>query len=272
VVLSDWRRFLSEEGLTAQVATTDGFEGNFGADDLAEAWPGARLIRISNGGLGLNAVDPAAIFESVEAAPPGWVLLVKLDTLPYCEGPGPGYLAGLVRTLEAGKYWGATGSFIPCDLSRDAEGRAVTARYSNNYSLFRRDAWLGVMADRRPDFVEQIRSRRLTPASRFVTEATIESYLQESGERMLFLEDSTDRSVLHVNQWGDDLLRIRERYLRRQGVDPFLNRFATARREPWQYPAWQRYYGWPRPSRLRRARVWAGRTRRRLLDVLSGRS
>jgi hypothetical protein len=213
----------------------------------------------------LNALDPAAIFEAIESAESEWILLVKLDTLPYCSSPEPEFLDRLIQDVEAAGLWGATGAFIPPDLRRGVGGRPITARYSNNYSLFRRQEWLSVIRNRRPDFEQDIRARELKPSSRFITEATIEEFLSESGERMLFLEDTPDRNVLHVNQWGDDLLAIRERYLRQDGVAPFLNRYQEGRRQPWTYPAWERYFGWPKPSALRRFRVWVGRVRRQLI-------
>ena len=264
VVLRDWLTFLGSPCLYARIATVTDRNDNFTTEHLEGVWPYCDLLPVSQGGLGLNALDAAAIFEVVESAKSEWILLVKLDTLPYCSLPEPGFLNWLIGDVEAAGLWGATGSFIPHDLSRDGAGRAVTTRYSNNYSLFRRDAWLDVIMRRRPDFVDQIRTRQLTPSSRFVTEATIEEYLLDSGDRMLFLEDTLNRSVFHVNQWGQELLDIRERYLRREGIERFLNLYDESRLEPWKYPAWERYYGWPRPHPLRRFRIWAGRTRRQM--------
>lgn len=268
IVLADWLRFLGQPELPVLVSTMMQREDNFTLPQLQEHVPHAQVWDCPTGGLNIQALDPAGIYESIEQAKTKWVVLVKLDTLVYVDQPQADFLPQVIDQIKQAGAWGAMGSFTPPDLDHNEQGVAVTARYSNNYSIFRRSDWLGVFDQVNPEFVQQIRMRQLVPDSRFVTEDCIEGYLKNTGRRMLFLEDTQSRNALHINQWGQTLLDIRQRYLKQEGVDPFLNRYTQTQGEPWDCPEWQRYYGWPRNGIIRRSRVKLGKVRRQLGKVL----
>jgi len=262
VVLKDWRKFFADPSPPLYVMTIKDHPGNFEPEDVQRAWPGARVDTIGACGLGLPAIEPAAFYEIVAAAETEWLLMIKLDVLPHCDQPDPEFLAKIIERVKRSGAWGSTGSFIPPDLSRNNLGEPVTARYSNNYSMFRPTEWLKAIESHRPAHVQAVRERKLTPESRFVTEAAIEEFLSQSGERLLFLEDTPERYVFHVNQWEQRLLEVREKFLRQEGIDPFMNTYTEKQREPWTYPAWERYYGWPRLSMARRLWIKLGAWRR----------
>ena len=264
VVLEDWKRFLGSDTLPLKLMTLSNHEGNFSADDVREIWVNSDVCFIDHESLSLQAIEPAAMFELVSGIDTEWVLVIKLDVLPDCARPDEGFLSGLIKRVEQSNAWGCTGAFIPPDLTSDKHGEWITARYSNNYSLFRPKDWLNALQKQRPDHVQAVRERLLVPESRFVTESAIEQYLAESGERMLFLEDTPDRYVFHVNQWEDELLKIRNDFKAKRGIEPFMNRYRDDQREPWTYPAWQRYYGWPKLGVLTRVRMKLGALRRRV--------
>ena len=83
----------------------------------------------------------------VNAAPTEWVLLIKLDTLPYRSGHAS-WLSDAMDVIQRHRLFGMTGSFVPDpDQSPLEAGYCVTQKYSNNFSLFRKADWLRVNSD-----------------------------------------------------------------------------------------------------------------------------
>ena len=254
VVLNDWISYIGPDCPPLRIATVLERVGNVSEQDVRAIWPACTVVPVEPSGLSLAALEPAAVFETIRSSDSEWILLIKLDTIPYVSNPGACFLQQLIEHVEANGFWGATGSFVPPADRVRFDGSYATTRYSNNFSLFRRQSWVDTLLARRADFIGDIAERILTASSRFVIESTIEDFLLESGERMYFVEDSIDRSVFHINKWEADLLRIRQRYLLRDGVFPFLNVLDPVRGDAWTYPPWRRYYGHERPSFFARSR------------------
>ena len=70
-----------------------------------------------------------------------------------------------------------------------------------------------------------------------------------------------------INLWGEQLREVRKDYLSRKGVIPYLNKLPELRGNL-LYP-WDRYYGYPKPSKFKRLKIWLGKWRRKFLQFNS---
>ena len=92
----------------------------------------------------VSEIDPEAIRLAVEAAPTEWVLLVKLDTLPYRSGHET-WLDDAMERVDKYGLLGMTGGFLIADLVPLEDGYSSTQKFSNNFSIFRRSDWLRII-------------------------------------------------------------------------------------------------------------------------------
>lgn len=184
---------------------------------------------------------------------------------PYAATAQPGWIDRLIDDIERHGYWGATGSFRPFDVRQGACGGFVTQCFSQNFAVFRREEWLQAVESEGGDLVRRMAIRHLVPGDRFETERAVDAYVRKKGLLLRFVADTSERSIFHVNQWGDRLLELRQRYRRREGIEPYLNVPVPEPGGLGEVHPWQRYYGHPKPPLLKRLRIWAGKHRRRLL-------
>jgi hypothetical protein len=269
-VLEDWLHFLG--GRPNQVIFT--VSPATGAppiyEELRKEGKIDRIIGIEPNGRLVGQIEAEAVRVVVEAAPTEWVLLIKLDTLPYRSGHA-GWLADAMEVIHRYKLFGMTGSALADPSQRPLEkDYCVTQKYSNNFSLFRRSDWLSVInqavGQESGAFLSN-RSQFSGENLRFLNEYLIENHLEETGRKMLVRIESLDWSVFHVNVWGETLRKVRISYIKRKGVKRFLNKGKPLRRVP-LHP-WQKYYGFPSPPLLRHLRIVLGSWRRNLLGARS---
>jgi hypothetical protein len=224
------------------------------------------LIPMETKGRSVGEIDPHGIIAAIEAVETEYVLLIKLDTLPFRRG-FENWLAEDLALIERHGLFGATGGFLIPDLTRLNATHSLAPKYSNNFSLFRKDDWLSVirrwLSDGSAGAFNQD-PRYQGDNVRYGLEVAIESYLSEAGKHMLIRHESSNWSVFHVNVWGERLRAVREQYLTRKGIGPFLNTGRPVTR-PLAHP-WQVYYLHPRPSRLRLLRIWLGEQRRKMFS------
>jgi hypothetical protein len=264
-VLGDWLDFLGGRPKQVIFAVSPSTGAPPVYEELRSEGLVDHLLFIDTGGSSVMEMDAKAIRSVVEAAPTEWVLLIKLDTLPYRKGHD-GWLCDAMIRIQRHGLLGMTGSSAMMKLAPLEEGYSLTQKFSNNFSMIRRSDWLNAVTacvgkdyDRGPASSLRFQGDHL----RFVNEGAIESHLELTGQHMLVRHECHDWSVFHVNVWGETLRRVRESYQNRRRIKKFLTT-GTPPRGPFRYP-WQKYYGYPKPPILRLMRIVLGRWRRNLL-------
>lgn len=261
-VLDDWLEFVGVAPARLIFATTDEEAASPSVAALRAQVPFAEVLEIQRCGRGLTTVEGEALVNAAERATTPWLLFFKLDTLPYAT-EDRGWLGRALAEIARGGYTGFTGSSRWPDLADAGDGWRKTQRFSLNFGLLPRAFFLDVMKNDCAEQLAMVSSGELSKHERFFIERSIEARLRATGGWNLYRPETPGWTVFHVNAWGDELARIRERYRRRVGIEPFLNDGAPRAQEAWRSPRWERYYGAPRPGLARRLRLWAGRVRRR---------
>jgi hypothetical protein len=264
-VLGDWLQFLGGRPGRILFAVSPSTGAPPVYEELRNEGMIDQILSIDPAGRTVMETEPRATRLVVEAAPTEWVLLIKLDTLPYRLGHDDWLSQAMERILKHGLV-GMTGSSPMMTLAPLEEGYSLTQKFSNNFSLIRRSDWLNtVSACVGTDYNE---GPALTPLFqgaqiRFLNEYAIESHLERTGQHMLVRHESRDWSVFHVNVWGESLRRVRESYNGRRRINRFLTS-GKPPKGPFRYP-WQKYYGYPKPPPITLLRIVLGRWRRNLL-------
>jgi hypothetical protein len=228
-----------------------------------------RVIYLDPKGRSIYEADAEGIRLTMEAAETEWVLMVKLDTLPFRSGHDH-WLDEAMQAIRDHGCLGLTGS--AGRSYRDAkflvQGYSRTQKFSNNFSILRRDDWLRIQdAEVGKALESQSSGATRNPQFsgddlRFANEAAVEAFLEAHGQSMLLKWESMSWSVFHVNVWEEQLGRVRDRFRQRQRIAPFLFEGKPARPEY----EWEMYYGWPKPSWHKRIRIWVGKYRQRLFQ------
>ena len=263
-VLDDWLRFLGSRPNQVIFAVSPRIGPPPVYEELRREGVIDQILLLEGEGRSVLEIDAEAIRLIVNAAPTEWVLLIKLDTLPYRSGHET-WLDDALERVKKYHLFGMTGSSPIADLVPLEDGYSTTQKFSNNFSLFRRSDWLNVIQAGIGDGYNQGPAKSLQFQGdniHYFNEHVIETYLEKTGQRMLVKHDSRDWSVFHINVWGEALRRVRISYVKRQGVKRFFNSGKPLRRSL-RYQ-WQKYYGYPRPPFFKLMRIVLGRWRRTL--------
>jgi hypothetical protein len=256
-VLDDWMEFLSPRPRAVVVAIPGEPAPPPIYGQLRDEGRIDRLLVIQPLGRSVNQTALAGTRAMFEAAETEWILDIRLDVLPYRIGFDR-WVTDLLRVVDEHGYFGFTGSFRARDLVPGPGGFSKTQRFSENFAFFRRDEFLDLI------------DKHLAPGEsvRWAYELIVEAHLEATGNYNLFRPETPEWTVFHINQWGEDLRRIREQYRARRNIAPFMN--TGVRLGPTEVrPRWEKYYGYPRPPLLKRARRFVGAWRRKLTDRIS---
>jgi len=212
------------------------------------------LIPIQAGARSPQEIDQFGVYKAISKVNTKWACLIKLDVLPFRDGHGD-WLETAIERINAGGYFGFGGSYRAEDMQSVGNGFYRTQKYSHNFCIFRPDEWLSAAGRAKQLTLPKLRhGNEPVAADRFLIERTIQDYMKSEDRYVLIRNEDPTWTVFHINQWGEDLRKIRETYLARRGIIPFLN---TGKRIPmsaYKYPPWQRYYGYPKPTLLQRLR------------------
>jgi len=174
-----------------------------------------------------------------------------------------------MRAVEHYNCLGLTGSAHNYyNLQPTEQGYSKTQKFSNNFSIIRREDWLSLQdtyVGKNFDGPLLGDAKFAGEELRFVNEAAIETFFEENQLYMLVRWESLQWSVFHVNVWGEQLRQVRELYMARKGVTPYL--FTGKPHDRSKIHPWDMYYGYPKPSRFKRVRIWLGRWRREMFKV-----
>jgi hypothetical protein len=188
-----------------------------------------------------------------------FVLLYHLDVLVWQRGHDD-WLVDAQQRLADAHVFAIGGSFnAPSRTKNHSRTWYWSDKLSGNFALLPRkryqEAWLRI-AGRflRWGFRDE---HPLPPAQRrFAMEVGFEQLMATRPWRTLVQRESPSWRIFHTNLNGAELRETRERFLRGDGIEPYLN----AGDEPvvTQVGSKLKYYGHPRLSRRRRLRVAVG--------------
>ena len=266
-VLEDWLRFLGGRPNQVLFAVSPVIGPPQVYEELRSEGLIDRILPLEAEGRSVRETDAEAIRLIVDATPTEWVLLIKLDTLPYRSGHET-WLDDALERVDKYRLFGMTGGFPIADLVPLEDGYSTTQKFSNNFSIFRRSDWLNVIHATIGNSYNQGIARSMQFQGdnlRYINEYALETYMKSTGKRMLVKHDTHDWSVFHVNVWEEALQKVRISYLKRQGVKRFFNTGKPLRR-CLRYP-WQMYFGYPRPPIFKLMRIVLGRWRRTLFGL-----
>ena len=223
------------------------------------------IVYVDLRGRSVQETDAEATRAAIEAAKTEWILFTKLDTLPYRKGHEH-WLDEAMQIIKKHNCLGLTGSFPSLDMQSLEAGYSKTQKLSNNFAILQRSQWLEIL----DTYVGKNFDGLLTQNPvytkdylRFTTEAAIEAFLQDNQQYMLVRQETPEWTVFHINVWGKKLRHVRDRYLARENILPYLN---TGKPQAIGYHPWEVYYGYPKPRLLKRIRNFVGRWRRKIFS------
>jgi hypothetical protein len=219
------------------------------------------IVHVDLRGRSVGETDAEGIRAAIEAAKTEWILLAKLDTLPYRKGH-ENWLDEAMQTVKKYNCFGFTGSFPSPDMQSLEPGYSKTQKFSNNFSIFRGTEWIEIIdkyVGKKFDGAVAKNSVYSKESLRFANEAAIETFLEKNERYMLVRWETPEWTVFHINLWGEQLRQVRDRYLARTDINSSLN---TGRPQRIGFHPWELYYGYPKPPLIDRFKMFVGRWRR----------
>lgn len=265
-VLGDWIEFVGgrPREVIFAVAERDGVVPPI-YEELQAEGKIDRLVRLEAGGRAPEAMNAEAMGAAVAAATAEWLLVVKLDTLPYRAGH-ENWLAETMEAIVRGGFAGLTSCFFYNEAEPSVPGYKALQKLSENFTIIRRADWVEALDETLAGGGYHGEAARRDPRfagddHRIINEYALGDWLIRRGKRMLMKLESRDWSVFHVNVWGERLRQVRDSYRKRVGVDKYLNIEIRRHRPPY---AWYYTYGCEPPPLIKRIRIALGRWRRQL--------
>jgi len=197
-VLDDWFRFLGGRPRRVIFAVTPEDRPPPVYEELRAEGLIDTIIGVAGRGRPVEGLNAEAVHAAVTAATTEWVLVLKLDTLPYRAGH-PSWLSESLRLVEDHGLFGLTGSFPLGESPRLTPGYRTSQNYSENFGILRKADWLRAVdafvgdAGYAGESVRQSRFRDLE--HRFINEHSIKDFLEANGLRLLAREEARDWSV-----------------------------------------------------------------------------
>jgi hypothetical protein len=188
-----------------------------------------------------------------------YILCFKTDTLPFRQGHET-WLEEAIQYLDREDVFAISGAFSLPSKHHDAwDGWYFSQKCSYNFALMKRSAFMAALHEFAGEFItagfQGENPAAKTGQDRFLLEVAWEQYIQAHNQFTLCKVEDMNWSVFHVNAHDENLQKIREKYITRQNVQPFLNRGMA---EKIVDPHAPRYYGHPSISLWKRIRIWFG--------------
>ena len=189
-----------------------------------------RILYLELGGGSVYEINAEAVRVIVDAATTEWILLIKLDTLPYRSGHET-WLDDALDKISKYHLFGMTGGPPAADLVPLEDGYSTTQKFSENFSIFRRSDWLDVINTSEAEGYEMADFDRGLKFQgdqlRYINEYTLETYMEKTGKRMLLKHESLEWSVFHVNVWGEALQKVPSAAMKAPPCETILEHWQT---------------------------------------------
>ncbi len=264
-VLGDWFRFLG--GKPGEVVVVDGGSDHAAQSEYWRLFNARQIDKLqvihadhqdNRGGKDTCYIQE---YNAIAVASNPYILFFHADTLPYREGHAD-WLAEAVGYLERADVFAITGSSnLPSFHHAAWDEWFFTNKCSLNFALLKRSTMLHAIHDLGYDFIlsgfRGENPARATHQDRFWLEVAFEHYMQQHGLFALARVEDPTWTIFHTNINGMPLRRVREDYLKRKNIVPYLNLALChdARRT-----LDTRYYGQRPNGRVKRWRIRFGQS------------
>lgn len=196
------------------------------------------------------------LLEQIGTTKTEWAMVVRLDTFPF-RSRHKDWLQVAEQALRDNAAPFLTGAtrLYRADQPTDNPNIVRTQRISNNFVFIKPDFWLEVIKNARDtkDLQENI----------FFAEAAVETHCSTMNVWGLRWLNTPDWRVFHTQLWGPDQAEARKSYRKGYRIAEYMWGVEDDQRHPWT-----RYYLSPKPSLVKRARIYLGRIRREFSDSL----
>lgn len=200
-------------------------------------------------------------YAAIAMASNPYVLFFHADTLPFREGHSD-WLEQAVGYLERADVFAITGSSNFSSFHHEAwAGWFFSDHCSLNFALLKRRTLLDAIQEFAGDFIlsgfRGENPAHATRADRFLIELACEQYMQRHSTYTLVRVEDPTWTIYHTNIHGGRLQAVREDYLKRKNIEPYLNMALC----PDPARTWEsRYYGQREPGLVKRWRIRFGRS------------
>jgi len=237
-ILNDWFAFLG--GKPAEVVVVDGGSGRETQEAYWKLFKDGminklQLIRPEHSDNNRHTCFIQEHTAGAIASMP-YLLFFKSDTLPYREGH-ENWLSQAIGYLERDDTFAVGGSFNDESKHHDAwPGWYFSHKCSENFALMKRSTFIAAMEEFAGEYISS-GFRTLNPAagtgqSRYLIEVAFERYISRHSKYTLVKIEDPTWTVFHTNVQGEQLMRVRDDYLARKGIEEFMNAGCTGVRPP----------------------------------------
>lgn len=190
-----------------------------------------------------------------------YLLFFHVDTLPYRKGHD-GWLEEAIGYLERDDVFSVSGSFNLPSKHHDAwPGWYFSDKCSLNFALMKRSKFMAATHEFAGDFImsgfKGENPAKATHQDRYLFELAFEQYVERHKEYSLCKAEDPNWTVFHTNTHEERLQKTRQKYLKREGIERFMNvGFSDAER----IPAQAVYYGQPQMGIMKKLRIMFGKS------------
>ena len=190
-----------------------------------------------------------------------YVLVYKTDTLPYQSGHDD-WLIEAIEYLDRPEVFAIGGSYnMPCKHHDAWPGWYYSRKCSYNFALMKRDTFMACAHEFANDFIlsgfKGENPAAKTGQDRYFIEVAFEQYIERHDLYTLMKVENPNWTVFHTNLHDERLKQARTQYLARTKIEKYMNAGFS---EKVPDPSKIVYYGYPKPSMIRRLRTAFGTT------------
>ena len=192
-----------------------------------------------------------------------YLLLFKIDTLPYREG-NENWLDEAINYLDRDDVFAVGGSFNIPSKHHDAwPGWYFSHKCSLNFALMKRSTFMTSVHEFAGDYImsgfKGENPAAATNQDRYLLEVAFERYIQTHGVYTLCKVENQHWTVFHTNTHEERLKKTREKYLLRKDVKQFMNAGFAFEDEAAPFPPGM-YYGQLPMNFFKKLRISLGKS------------
>jgi hypothetical protein len=188
-----------------------------------------------------------------------YLLTFKTDTLPFRKGYD-NWLAEAISYLDRNDVFAISGSWnLPSKHSDAWDGWYFSKFCSYNLALMKRSSFMAAAHEFANDFIlsgfKGKNPAAETGQDRYFIEVAFERYMQRHQLYTLSKVEDPNWTVFHTNVHNERLRETREKYLKRQGIEKYMD---SGNSLETRMPSKALHYGKPPRSLTRRLQIAAG--------------
>lgn len=209
-----------------------------------------------------------------------YLLLFKIDTLPYREGHD-NWIEEAIEYLDRDDVFAIGGSFNRPAKHHDAwSGWYFSHKCSLNFSLMKRSTFMKSVHEFAGDYIisgfKGENPAQATGQGRFLLEVAFERYIQQHNVYTLCKVEEPTWTIFHTNTHEERLKKTREKYLDRKDIKRYMNQGLSEKKVNYALLS-EYYYGQAPINIIKKLRILFGQSQlglywRRLKERLSFKS